>query len=62
MNRPLVAHLLILLGAALIIACSTGTLWFDEILSFQWAKSAKNPWQLLELYRHDNNTRSIRFG
>jgi hypothetical protein len=55
MNRPLVAPLLILLGAALIIACSTGTLWFDEILSFQWAKSAKNPWQLLELYRHDNN-------
>lgn len=55
MNRPLVAPLLILLGTALIVACSTGTLWFDEILSFQWAKSAKNPWQLLELYRHDNN-------
>ena len=55
MNRPLVAPLLILLGTALIVACSTGTLWFDEILSFQWAKSAKNPWQLLEIYRHDNN-------
>ena len=55
MNRPFVAPLIILLGTALIIACSTGTLWFDEILSFQWAKSAKNPWQLLELYRHDNN-------
>lgn len=55
MNRRIVAPLLILLGTILIVACGSGTLWFDEILSFQWAKSAKNPWQLLELYRHDNN-------
>jgi hypothetical protein len=55
MNRPAATILMVLLGAALMAACSTGTLWFDEILSLQWAKSAENPWQLLELYRHDNN-------
>lgn len=55
MNRPAATFLMVLLGAGLMAACSTGTLWFDEILSLQWARSAKNPWQLLELYRHDNN-------
>jgi hypothetical protein len=55
MNRPAATILMVALGAALMAACSTGTLWFDEILSLQWAKSAKNPWQLVELYRHDNN-------
>jgi hypothetical protein len=55
MNRPFVVPTLIFLGAVLMIPCSTGPLWFDEIFSFQWAKSAKTPWQLLELYRHDNN-------
>lgn len=49
MNRPAATILMVLLGAALMAACSTGTLWFDEILSLQWAKSAENPWQLLEL-------------
>jgi hypothetical protein len=46
---------LLLLGAALIVAAGRGTLWFDELLSLQWARLAKYPWQLLELYRHDNN-------
>lgn len=55
MNRPVATTALILLGASLITVCSLGTLWFDEILSLQWARSAKTPWQLLELYRHDNN-------
>jgi hypothetical protein len=46
---------LLLLGAALIVAAGRGTLWFDELLSLQWARSAQHPWNLLELYRHDNN-------
>jgi hypothetical protein len=46
---------LILLGAVLIVAAARGTLWFDELLSLQWARSAQQPWQLVELYRHDNN-------
>jgi hypothetical protein len=46
---------LILIGAALIAAAGRGTLWFDELLSLQWARSAQQPWHILELYRHDNN-------
>jgi len=46
---------LLLLGAALIVAAGRGTLWFDELLSLQWARSAQHPWHILELYRHDNN-------
>lgn len=46
---------LVLIGAALIVAAGRGTLWFDELLSLQWARLAQHPWQLLELYRHDNN-------
>jgi hypothetical protein len=55
MSRSIATGAILLLGALLIALCSTGTLWFDEILSLQWARSAKSPWQLLELYRHDNN-------
>jgi hypothetical protein len=46
---------LLLLGSALIVAAGRGTLWFDELLSLQWARSAQHPWHILELYRHDNN-------
>jgi hypothetical protein len=46
---------LLLLGSALIFAAGRGTLWFDELLSLQWARSAQHPWHILELYRHDNN-------
>ena len=55
MNGRLVTAGLLVLGAALIVAAARGTLWFDELLSLQWARSAQHPWQLLELYRHDNN-------
>lgn len=55
MSRNLFAGLLITLGALLIVLASPGTLWFDELLSLQWARSAKNPWQILEVFRHDNN-------
>ncbi len=55
MNGRFVIAGLILLGSALITAAGHGTLWFDELLSLQWARLAQHPWQLLELYRHDNN-------
>jgi hypothetical protein len=54
-NGRLVTAGLLVLGSALIVAAARGTLWFDELLSLQWARSAQHPWQLLELYRHDNN-------
>lgn len=34
---------------------SRGPLWFDEVLSLQWAKNANSPGDLLTLFRHDNN-------
>lgn len=55
MNGRFVIAGLLLLGAALIVAAGRGTLWFDELLSLQWARSARHPWHILELYRHDNN-------
>lgn len=55
MSRRTVIVLLIGLGALLIIFSARGTLWFDELLSLQWARLAKNPWQIWEVYRHDNN-------
>lgn len=55
MNGKCVIAGLLLLGTALIVAAGRGTLWFDELLSLQWARSAQHPWHILELYRHDNN-------
>ncbi len=55
MNGRFVIAGLLLVGAALIVAAGRGTLWFDELLSLQWARSAQHPWHILELYRHDNN-------
>ncbi len=55
MNGRFVIVGLILIGTALIAAAGRGTLWFDELLSLQWARSAQQPWHILELYRHDNN-------
>jgi hypothetical protein len=54
-NGKCVIAVLLLLGAALIVAAGRGPLWFDELLSLQWARSAQHPWHILELYRHDNN-------
>ena len=55
MNSRFVIVGLLLVGAVLIVASARGALWFDESLSLQWARSARSPWQILELYRHDNN-------
>lgn len=51
----LVAAAIILLATSVFIICAQGELWFDEVLSVQWAKNASTPWQLLTDYRHDNN-------
>jgi len=45
----------VVLGMLLILGAARGELWFDEILSFQWARSAGSPLDLITLYRHDNN-------
>ena len=49
------AAAIILLATSVFVICSRGELWFDEVLSLQWAKNASTPWQLLTDYRHDNN-------
>lgn len=51
----LAAAAIILLATSVFIICARGELWFDEVLSLQWAKNASTPWQLLTDYRHDNN-------
>ena len=51
----LAAAAIILLATSVFVICARGELWFDEVLSLQWAKNASTPWQLLTDYRHDNN-------
>lgn len=41
--------------AILYVLCASGELWFDEVLSLQWAKNASSLPDILTLYRHDNN-------
>jgi hypothetical protein len=41
--------------AILYVLCASGELWFDEVLSLQWAKNASSVPEILTLYRHDNN-------
>lgn len=42
-------------GLVLFLLGARGDLWFDEVFSFQWARAAKAWWELLAVYRHDNN-------
>lgn len=46
---------LIAIAGILYIACASGNLWLDEILSLQWARNAKTWTDLIALFRHDNN-------
>ena len=41
--------------AVVYVLCAAGELWLDEVLSMQWARNAASPWEILTLYRHDNN-------
>lgn len=45
----------IVASGILFAVCSRGDLWFDEVLSIQWAKNSKAPTDILSLFRHDNN-------
>ncbi len=45
----------ILLGSALILFAARGDLWLDEIWSLSFAEAAKTPWEILSLFKHDNN-------
>jgi len=51
----LAAAAIILVATSVFVICARGELWFDEVLSLQWAKNASTPWQLVTDYRHDNN-------
>jgi hypothetical protein len=44
-----------LVSAMMIHAAANGDLWLDEIWSIFFAESAKSPWEIVSLYRHDNN-------
>lgn len=52
---PPAALAIITLAAVVMALSARGDLWFDEILSFQWAKNAKSPADIFALFRHDNN-------
>lgn len=46
---------ILICSSIFIIMAARGNLWFDEVLSLQWASKASHPWEILSLYRHDNN-------
>jgi hypothetical protein len=45
----------ILVCASMIYIAARGDLWLDEIWSIFFAESAKSPWDIISLYKHDNN-------
>jgi hypothetical protein len=45
----------IVLGSIMILFAARGDLWLDEIWSLFFAEAAKTPWELLTVYKHDNN-------
>jgi hypothetical protein len=45
----------LLLCATLIFVAARGDLWLDEVWSIFFAESARSPWDILSLYKHDNN-------
>jgi hypothetical protein len=59
-DRPTIATtaflgLGVLLSAALMIGAARGDLWLDEVWSIFIAEAAKTPWEIVSLYKHDNN-------
>ncbi len=45
----------ILLSSTLIVLAARGDLWLDEIWSISFAEAAKTPWEILFVFKHDNN-------
>jgi hypothetical protein len=50
---PLVASLVV--AAALRLAALPAEFWLDEIWSWEFARAARSPWEVLAGLRHDNN-------
>jgi hypothetical protein len=44
-----------LVCAVIICAAARGDLWLDEIWSIFFAEAAKSPWDIISLFKHDNN-------
>jgi hypothetical protein len=44
-----------LLGGLLILFAARGDLWLDEIWSVFIAEAARTPWEIISVYKHDNN-------
>ncbi len=45
----------ILLSSSLMVLAARGDLWLDEIWSISFAEAARTPWEILSLFKHDNN-------
>ena len=45
----------ILVSSILILCAARGDLWLDEIWSIAIAESARTPWEIVSVYKHDNN-------
>jgi len=45
----------LLLSCLVILFAARGDLWLDEIWSIFIAEAAKTPWEIISVYKHDNN-------
>ncbi len=54
-NAKIVCAAGILLSSSLIVIAARGDLWLDEIWSLSFAEAAKTPWEILLLFKHDDN-------
>jgi hypothetical protein len=53
--RSVFIFLGVLLASAVFIAAADGDLWLDEVWSMSFAEMAKSPWEIVSVYKHDNN-------
>ena len=44
-----------LVNSVMLLAAARGDLWFDEIWSISFAESARTPWDIVSVFKHDNN-------
>jgi hypothetical protein len=45
----------LLMSGLLMVYAARGDLWLDEIWSIFFAEAAKTPWEIMSVYKHDNN-------
>jgi uncharacterized membrane protein len=55
MSSNMLAVAGILLGTILMLGGARGDLWLDEIWSVMFAETARTPWEIFTVFRHDNN-------